>query len=289
MDIVGTVKLCLADLFVSVLWVYVGSGIAVAASALSPYLGASEFTVVLLLIFVISIGFELLCGALGGASFNMAVDLAVFTAGVGSERTHSVPVLACRFPAQMAGSVLGAMALDRTAPTAFRHMIVGAKLQADVHLYLGMSVEMGLAFLLNIAILWSVLACPEGRTYLKSGIPLFTTLVLICFGSPYTGASMNPGTAFAWAYFEERHVTAEHFLVYWVGTMMGAVLAAFFAAAIWRETKDDTRDVKVDIKPTKGKGKQGEEKGKQETEKQEVEKANNLKEEVKDETKDKDA
>eukprot|EP00244_Chara_vulgaris_P008080 TRINITY_DN305_c1_g2_i1.p2 TRINITY_DN305_c1_g2~~TRINITY_DN305_c1_g2_i1.p2 ORF type:complete len:185 (+),score=39.57 TRINITY_DN305_c1_g2_i1:1-555(+) len=184
------------------------------------------------------------------------------------------------------------MALDRTAPTAFRHMIGGAKLQSDVHLYLGISVEMGLAFLLNVAILWSALACPKGRTYLKSGIPLFTTLALVCFGSPYTGASMNPGTSFAWAYFEERHVTAEHFLVYWVGTMMGAVLAAFFAAAIWRETKDMTRDVKVDIKPTEAKGKQEEEKAAatQEEEKKEVvDKANNLKEEVKEKTKDKDA
>ena len=100
----ATVRAAAADAVVTFLWVLCASALGASTAAVTSYLGVQEsaghyaLLVTTSLLSVLLFTFDLLCGALGGASFNPTDFAASYAAGLDSPSLFSV---ALRFPAQV--------------------------------------------------------------------------------------------------------------------------------------------------------------------------------------------
>ncbi|KAE8670619.1 Two-component response regulator ARR8 [Hibiscus syriacus] len=70
---------------------------------------------------------------------------------------------------------------------------------------------------------------PQGprNNLIKQWLVSVTTAILVITGSNFTGAPMNPASAFGWAYVNSRHNSWELYYVYWIGALIGAALGAW--------------------------------------------------------------
>lgn len=103
---VAAVRAAAADAAVTFLWVLCVSTLGASTAAVTSYLRIHEgihyaLLVTVSLLSVLLFAFNLLCDALGGASFNPTALAAFHAAGLSSPRHSSLFPLALRFPAQV--------------------------------------------------------------------------------------------------------------------------------------------------------------------------------------------
>ncbi|KAL6630713.1 hypothetical protein ACP70R_028564 [Stipagrostis hirtigluma subsp. patula] len=232
MAMAAALRTAAADAVVTFLWVLCVSTLGASTAAVTSYLRLQEgfhyaLLVTLSLLSLLLFAFNLLCDALGGASFNPTAVAASYAAGLTSP---SLFALALRFPAQAAGAVGGALAISELMPAQYKHMLRGPSLKVDLHT--GAVAEGVLTFVITLAVLWIIVKGPR-NPILKTWMLSISTVCLVLSGAAYTGPSMNPANAFGWAYVYNRHNTWEQFYVYWICPFIGAILAAWIFRAMF--------------------------------------------------------
>ncbi|KAF8711444.1 hypothetical protein HU200_029479 [Digitaria exilis] len=218
-----------ADAVVTFLWVLCASALGAATAAVTSSLGLQDsgaaghyaLLVTASLLGTLLFAFDLLCGALGGASFNPTDFAASFAAGLDSPSLFSV---ALRFPAQAAGAVGGALAISELMPEQYKHTLAGPALKVGAHT--GALAELVLTFVITLAVLWIIVKGPRNPV-VKTSLLSVSIVSLIVAGAEYTGPSMNPANAFGWAYVNNWHNTWEQLYVYWICPLIGAMLAGW--------------------------------------------------------------
>ncbi|XWS08298.1 hypothetical protein CRYUN_Cryun41cG0067600 [Craigia yunnanensis] len=160
--------------------------------------------------------------ALGGASFNPSASLTFYAAGL--KKNSTLLSMAVRFPAQAAGGVAGVKAILGVIPREYRNILKGPSLKVDLHT--GAIAEGMLTFGRSLALLVILFKGPK-NPLLKLWLIALATVGLVRTGSKYTGPSMNPASAFGWAYVNNWHNSWELYYVYWIGPLIGATLAAW--------------------------------------------------------------
>lgn len=229
----SAVKAAAADGVVTFLWVLCVSTLGASTAAVTRYLSLHEEGAAYALLVTVSLlslllfAFNLLCDALGGASFNPTALAAFYAAGLTSPSLFSV---ALRLPAQAAGAVGGALAISELMPAQYKHMLGGPSLKVDPHT--GAVAEGLLTFVITLAVLWIIVRGPRNAV-LKTAMLSVSTVSLVLAGAAYTGPSMNPANAFGWAYVNDRHNTWEQLYVYWICPFVGATLAAWTFRAVF--------------------------------------------------------
>jgi aquaporin SIP len=207
-----------ADAVVTFLWVLCVSTLGASTTAVTSYLRLQGVHFALLvtvsLLSVLLFVFNILCDALGGASFNPTGVAAFYAAGVTSPSLFSI---ALRLPAQVvfnwiwiqfnpfrnaffrdwcglltdqaAGAVGGALAISELMPAQYRHMLGGPSLKVDPHT--GAGAELVLTFVITLAVLLIIVKGPR-NPIIKTWMISICTLCLVLSGAAYTGPSMNP-------------------------------------------------------------------------------------------------
>lgn len=165
--------------------------------------------------------------AVSGAHINPAVTIALFV----TKKIDSINAIGYII-AQCAGAIVGALAIKICVPAASVLAVnVGTPaLAADVSIASGLITEIILTFFLMFVI--------YGSAVDKRGTPLaalfigLTVTLDIFVGGPLTGAAMNPARHLGPA------IVAGDFTnlwLYWVGPVIGAVLAALVYSNILEE------------------------------------------------------
>uniref|UniRef100_A0A804U937 SOSEKI DIX-like domain-containing protein n=1 Tax=Zea mays TaxID=4577 RepID=A0A804U937_MAIZE len=150
--------------------------------------GASHYALLVTtsLLSVLLFTFDLLCGVLGGASFN-PTDFAVsYAAGLDSPSLFSV---ALRFSVQAVGVVGGALAISELMQAQYKHTLAGPSLKVDPHT--GALAEGMLTFVITLTVLWVIIKGPS-NVILKALLLSTSIVSVILPGAEYKGPSMNP-------------------------------------------------------------------------------------------------
>jgi aquaporin Z len=157
-------------------------------------------------------------GRISGAHINPAVTLAFWLEGRLAWRDAGLYILA-----QFAGSALGAVPLLAWGPMG-RSVAFGAtRPGADVPICVAMLGEMGVTFLLILAILTTA-AHPRTRRFTPLVLPAVLS-VLVWLEAPISGASANPARSFGPALVATVSMDP---WIYIVGPSLGAALYACF-------------------------------------------------------------
>jgi MIP family channel proteins len=212
-----SVRPVLAEFVGTFLFVFIGAGSIVTNTFLHGSVGLLGIALAhgLALSVVISA-----LGATSGGHFNPAVTVGFLVTG---RIIHIVGVL--YIMAQLAGATLAGLMLRAIFPQAvWQAAQLGTpNLAANVSPGTGILLEIVLTFFLLLAIFGTAV---DERAPKIGGFGIgLTVLVDILMGGPLTGASMNPartfGPALAGGFWAND-------LVYWIGPIIGAILAAFF-------------------------------------------------------------
>lgn len=154
---------------------------------------------------------------ISGGYLNPAVTVAAFVAGRLSPRTA-----ASYFIAQMGGAAAAGLAFRLVFPESLQVIRLGAPIVAD-----GVSIGLATAIEAIVAFAWMLTFAIEiwNQKHPEIG-PLVIGLVyggmVLAFGG-MTGAAGNPARAFGPAFASGNYT---NHVVYWLGPVMGAVLAA---------------------------------------------------------------
>ena len=165
-------------------------------------------------------------GHISGGHFNPAVTIGLLTANKIEGKNAVVYIVS-----QLAGAMAAAYLLTRLVPAdVWRAVHLGAPALMDgitpVH---GVVIEAILTFFLVLTVFGTAVD-PQGSWNAIAGFGIGSVLIFdILFGGPLTGAAMNPARAFGPAF--AAHFW-KHQLVYWVGPMLGGVLAGFLYSAV---------------------------------------------------------
>jgi len=158
-------------------------------------------------------------GHISGGHFNPAVTLGLLTAQRFDSR-KALPYIA----AQLAGAVLAAYLLTLALPEeVWRQAQLGsAQVSQGISVVQATTLEAILTFFLVIAVFGTAVD-PKGSWQIVGGFGIGTVLIFdILVGGPWTGAAMNPARAFGPALVSG---TWANHVVYWVGPILGGVLA----------------------------------------------------------------
>jgi MIP family channel proteins len=162
-------------------------------------------------------------GHISGAHFNPAV-----TAGFWVTRKLGTFDSLMYWAAQLAGAVAAAYALRFIVPEeTWRAVALGVPdLARDFTRTSGMILEAIMTFFL-VFVVFATAVDERGTFKSIAGFGIGLTITMdILAGGPLTGAAMNPARAFGPAFaMSPRHWTNHG--VYWVGPLIGGVLAAF--------------------------------------------------------------
>ncbi|CAL4994231.1 unnamed protein product [Urochloa decumbens] len=236
MAIGAAARAAAADAVVTFLWVLCASALGATTAAVTSFLGLQDggagyypLLVTASLLATLLFAFDLLCGALGGASFNPTDFAASYAAGLDSPSLFSV---ALRFPAQAAGAVGGALAISELMPAAYKHTLAAAGPSLKVDPHTGAAAEGVLTFVITLAVLWIIVKGPR-NTVIRTLLISVSIVSLILAGAEYTGPSMNPANAFGWAYVNNWHNTWEQLYVYWICPLIGAMFAGWVSRAVF--------------------------------------------------------
>jgi MIP family channel proteins len=134
--------------------------------------------------------------------------------------------------AQLAGATFAAYLLTLVVPEAtWRSVGLGTPdLAPDFTRIHGMALEAALTFLL-VFVVFATAADNKGAFDKIAGFAIGLTITMdILLGGPFTGAAMNPARAFGPA-LVARHWTNHG--VYWVGPLVGGVIAGFLYNAVF--------------------------------------------------------
>ncbi|KAM0951300.1 putative major intrinsic protein [Dioscorea sansibarensis] len=227
----GPIKAAVYDALIMFLWMFCVSTVSVFTSLIATAINVQGFApnvlitigLIASLIFV----FNIICDALGGASFNPTGTAAFYASGYGG---GSLLSMALRFPAQALGAAGGVLAIMEFMPPQYKHMLGGPSLKVDAHT--GAIAEGLLTFLITFTVLWVVTKGPR-NSVIQAWLLAACTVTFVIAGTGYTGPSMNPANAFGWAYIHNRHNTWEHFYVYWISPFIGAIMASWLFRIIF--------------------------------------------------------
>jgi MIP family channel proteins len=171
-------------------------------------------------------------GAISGGHFNPAVTIAFAVVG-----RVGVAQAAMYVAAQLIGSVLAGLLLRIIFAQVFPEAVIGPAhlgtpgLGRDVSFGTGVLVEAVLTFFLLLAIYGTAVDERAPRTIAGFGIGLTVGLDIL-MGGFLTGAAMNPARTFGPA------VAAQYWdnhLVYWIGPLIGAIVAAVLYEFVFLE------------------------------------------------------
>lgn len=158
-------------------------------------------------------------GHISGGHFNPAV-----TAGFLVTRRMSPGEGGVYVAAQLVGATLAAIVLLAFFPGAMEAQLGGQALAPEISMGAGIGIEAVLTFLLVFAV-FATAVDEKGAFKMIAGFGIGLTLaVSILAAGPLTGASLNPARSFGPALIG-RFLELEH-LVYWVGPLLGGVVAA---------------------------------------------------------------
>lgn len=156
-------------------------------------------------------------GHISGAVFNPAL-----TVGLWSTRRLDTVTAVTYIIAQLVGATAGAMALKMFPGALGDAASWGTPLLgSETSFTQGVAIEVILTFFLMLAVFGTALD-PRGPKVGGFGIGLVLTMDILAAG-PLTGAAMNPARTFGPAIV--NGIWDDH-LVYWIGPIIGAVLAA---------------------------------------------------------------
>jgi MIP family channel proteins len=159
---------------------------------------------------------------ISGGHLNPAV-----TAGLLAIRRITPRDAATYIVAQLAGAVVAVLLIKSLLPTSVGDLVAWGTpaLNPGVTFGKGIAIEAVLTFALMSAVMGTAVARSAPRV---GGFGIGLTLVFaILVGGPLTGAALNPARAFGPA-LVSGSMTAQ--AVYWIGPILGAVLAAL----VWR-------------------------------------------------------
>lgn len=211
----------LAELIAVMLFVFVGSGAIIGIGMV----GADGGTTLIIAALAHGLAIAALVSAIGrvsGGHINPAVTVAAVVTG-----RMSLVKGAMYVAAQLIGALVGAALLLSVIPLADQGTLGAHSLNVDVAS--GLIVEMILTFML-VFVIFATAMDPKGPGHLAPFAIGLTVMVNHFVGVPLTGASMNPARSFGPALATGEW--ANHW-VYWVGPIMGAVLAAIIYEVIY--------------------------------------------------------
>lgn len=157
--------------------------------------------------------------SISGGHLNPAV-----TAGMMAIRRIDAKTGILYIVAQLLGATLAAFALKALLPPGVTKVLaIGTpSIAATITLGKAIAIEGLLTFFLMSAVMGTVVSPAAPRI---GGFGVGLTLVIATFfGGPLTGAALNPARAFGPALISGQWVSQG---VYWVGPILGALLAAF--------------------------------------------------------------
>ncbi|KAM7269096.1 hypothetical protein ACFE04_024593 [Oxalis oulophora] len=224
----SVIKSAIGDGILTFMWVFCSATFGLLTDITATALGVQSIPfapifIITTIIFLFVFLFGFIAQALGGASFNPTGNASFYAAGI-TASDDTLFSMALRFPAQTAGAVGGALAIMKVMPPQYLHMIGGPSLKVDIQT--GGIAEGVLTFVISFLVLVILLRGPPS-TILKTWMLSVVTVALVLAGAAYTGPSMNPPNAFAWAYLNNMHNTWEQFYVYWICPFIGAILAGW--------------------------------------------------------------
>ena len=212
----GVWQAALAEFIAVLLFVFLGAGAVVAIGML----GGGAMTVERLTAIALAhgLGIAVLVAAtarVSGGHINPAVTIAaVVTRKMGLVKGAVYVV------AQLLGAAVGAFLLAAVIPLESQGGLGGHAL--NVALGPGLVIEMVLTFAL-VFVIFATAVDPKGPAHLAPFAIGIMVMVDHFIGVPLTGASMNPARSFGPALITAEW--ADHW-VYWVGPIVGAVVAA---------------------------------------------------------------
>ncbi|PPD92079.1 hypothetical protein GOBAR_DD10994 [Gossypium barbadense] len=206
----GIITIAIGDALLTSMWVFSMPLLKIFTFKIVGLLGAqtlplATLMVSTLLVSILVMIFSFIGNVFGGASFNPAASMTFHVAGL--KKNDSILSMAVRFPAQAAGGVAGVKA-------------------ALVDLHTGAVAEGLFTFGRSLALLLIMFKGPKNG-WVKQWLVSLATAILVLTGSRFTGAPMNPASAFGWAYVNNRHNSWELYYVYWIGALFGATLGAW--------------------------------------------------------------
>ena len=157
-------------------------------------------------------------GHISGGHFNPAVTLGFLVT------RRMEPALAVVYwVAQLAGAILGALALRALFPSEANLDAGVPVLNPTINSFQGVMLEALLTFFL-VWVIFATAADPGGSFRAIAGLAIgFTITMDILLGGPLTGAAMNPARAFGPELIQRDW---DDFWVWYVGPCVGAVIAA---------------------------------------------------------------
>jgi len=157
--------------------------------------------------------------SISGGHLNPAV-----TAGMMAIRRIDPKTAMLYILAQLVGAALAALALKSLLPPGVTKVLAlgTPSIAATITLGKAIAIETVLTFFLMSAVMGTALSPAAHRI---GGFGVGLTLVIgTLLGGPLTGAALNPARAFGPAFISGQWVSQG---VYWVGPILGALLAAF--------------------------------------------------------------
>jgi len=229
----GAWQASIAELIATFAFVFLGAGSVVTAV---QYLGAGELTATGLLLIALAHGLSiaLLVAAVArfsGGHINPAVTVAaVVTRRMGLVKGGMYVV------AQLAGAAAGALLLMVVIPDAFEGTLGAHGLGNQINASTGLLVEAVLTFFL-VFVIFATAMDPKGPANLAPIAIGLVVLVDAIVGVTLTGASMNPARSFGPALAVGQW--ADHW-VYWVGPIMGGIVAAVLYEVVFLRWHQET-------------------------------------------------
>ena len=166
-------------------------------------------------------------GHISGGHFNPAVTLGILSANKLDGRQAVTYILA-----QLAGAAAAGYLLTLIVPpSVWQPVHLGTPgLREGITVGQGTLIEMILTFFLVLAVFGTAVDS-KGSWNAIAGFGIGTVLIFdILVGGPLTGAAMNPARAFGPALASGYW---NHHLLYWVGPILGGVLAGFLYSSVF--------------------------------------------------------
>jgi MIP family channel proteins len=171
-------------------------------------------------------------GHVSGGLYNPALAV-----GLWVTRRMNTPDTVAFIVAQLAGATFGALCLLVLFPEQSRDVTsLGTPVLGGVSFVQGVGIELLLTFFLMAVVFGTAV---DGRGPKIGGLYIGLVLTMdIAAGGPLTGASMNPARTFGPALISG---TWDDHLVYWIGPIIGAVVAALVYHYVVLEGREEAQ------------------------------------------------
>jgi aquaporin Z len=171
-------------------------------------------------------------GHISGGHFNPAVTVAALIG------RHIEPALAAMYiVTQLAAGVVAALLIKYIFAADILKIVKWGAPSPAVDTAKAAIIEAVLTFFL-VLVVYATAIDPRGAFNKIAGFAIGLVLLFdILVGGPLTGAAMNPARAFGPALLAGI-VDLDHFVIYWIGPLVGAVLAALLYQNVLMQTEE---------------------------------------------------